>query len=57
MAAGLRFPLDLAAGEKRTLTFRVTCSGGQAAVPELTPWTPQSLLRAAREVRPGWAQR
>ena len=57
LTEGLRFPLELAAGEKRTLTFYVACAGGQAVVPELTAWTPESLFRAAREVWTGWAQR
>lgn len=54
---GLRFPLELAAGEVKELTFYVACGKGASPVPGVTAWTPSSVFQAAKEVWQGWMAR
>jgi hypothetical protein len=44
------YPFTLPAHGGRELSFLVACPGGSVPSPERTRWTPESLLRAAREV-------
>jgi len=50
----LEYPLTLAAGGAKELTFLVACHGGSAPIPEPTAWTTDTLRRAARAVWCDW---
>ncbi len=50
----MEFPLHLAAGAKQQLTFLVACPGGSAPLPSQNAWSPDRLLRAARDVWHDW---
>lgn len=45
------YPFTLPPHGSRELSFLVACPGGSVPSPDRTKWTPESLLRAAREVR------
>jgi hypothetical protein len=50
----MEFPLHLAAGGTQELTFLVACPGGDAPIPSRSEWSPEKLLRAARDVWRDW---
>jgi len=50
----LEYPMTLPAGGAKELTFLVACHGGSAPIPQLTAWTSDTLLRAARAVWCDW---
>jgi hypothetical protein len=50
----LEYQLSLPAGGSKTLVFFVACQGGSAPIPEVSPWTAETLRRAAWEVARDW---
>jgi hypothetical protein len=51
----MEFPVRLAAGGIQELTFLVACPGSEAPVPSRSDWSPDKLLRAARDVWRDWS--
>jgi hypothetical protein len=50
----LEFPLSLAPGEVKELTFYAACPRSDAPQPDQTGWTPQALRQAAAAVWKDW---
>lgn len=50
----LEYQLSLPAGGSKELVFFVACQGGSAPIPEISPWTAETLRRAAVEVARDW---
>jgi hypothetical protein len=50
----LEFPLSLAPGEVKELTFYAACPKSDAPQPDQTGWTPQALRQAAAAVWKDW---
>jgi len=50
----LEYQLSLPAGGTQDLVFFVACPGGAAPIPEVSPWTAETLRRAALEVARDW---
>jgi len=48
--------LSLPAGGSQELVFFVACAGSSAPIPEVSPWTAETLRRAAREVARDWRE-
>lgn len=53
-AGKLEYQLSLAAGGSKELVFFVACQGGTAPIPDLSPWTAETLRRAALDVWRDW---
>jgi hypothetical protein len=50
----MEFPLHLDASGTQELTFLVASPGGEAPIPSRSDWSPDKLLRAARDVWRDW---
>jgi len=49
-AGKLEFDIELSANGSKEMTFYAACPGGSVPVPGRTAWTPEALLKAAKDV-------
>jgi len=53
-AGKLEYQLSLAPGAAKELVFFVACEGGTAPIPDVSPWTAETLRHAAADVWRDW---